>query len=98
MKLKYQTYLQALSDCTCPPPSATRGERKGVFRFVHEPIDKTSFVPPALCDPRRISGEVSVGCSDYALSMFATAQGAKNKYMRPLPELHDCRDSPPAKR
>jgi hypothetical protein len=23
-----------------------------------------------------------VGCSDYALSMFATAQGAKNKYDR----------------
>ena len=78
--LKYASHLSTTSD-TCPPPDALQRSQT-CYRWVKDPLDGTSFVPPALMAGHPAASERTPKCTEFGLSMFETATHARTAYAR----------------
>ena len=72
MPFKYDANIQLIKGC---PPNAAKEAHGIAYRFVFNPLDGKSFLPPALV--RRVNRpRTKWECSDWALSMFESRQAA----------------------
>lgn len=81
MRFKYQEAFDAL-DCQCPEDHCAQLEAAAVlFRFVHDDVPQArSFLPNAVCDPKRKFKDDRDTCENYALSLFGTASQARTAH------------------
>ena len=71
---------ELIQAATCPPADAL-DEARECYRFVHDPIDISSFIPVGKINPRRMNNQSeNVVCSMLALSFFSNAELARKRF------------------
>ncbi|NAX47903.1 hypothetical protein CAG70_13020 [Photobacterium halotolerans] len=77
--MKYQEDLAAISNC---PPTNGVSKNTTAYRFVFNPVNSDSFIPPGKQNPARLqqNNTQHKQCSLLALSMFKSCIDAENHF------------------
>ncbi|WP_416057726.1 hypothetical protein [Stenotrophomonas maltophilia] len=71
---------ELIHGATCPPADAVDEARK-CYRYVHDPMDASSFIPVGKIDPQRTTDRSQKTiCSMLALSLFSSETQARKRY------------------
>ena len=75
-RLKYANEISAYT--SCPPPECN-GSTFVCYRFVHNPMASSDFLPLAMLEP---TDDRCRCCKGWALSLYSSREGAKQRFQQ----------------